>query len=204
MNPNLIVIHGLKYSGKSTVADRLISDYGYVRVKFADPLKNMLRSLLRDAGMGPVMIERVLEGDLKEAPLEALCGKSSRDAMTTLGNEWRDMMDERLWSVIARAKVESLLERGKKVVIDDLRYPVELATVKSLAPATWVVTRGGKHFIPYSEDQHPSERPMSVDLFDQHLPNHFSIESLYESVDRLMPDGPSLWGRVKRVFRVAA
>jgi hypothetical protein len=44
----------------------LARDYGYAVVKFADPLKDMLRVL----GLGVAE----LEGDKKAAPSELLCG----------------------------------------------------------------------------------------------------------------------------------
>jgi len=188
MNPDLILIHGLKYSGKSSIADRLMGTYGYVRVKLADPLKNMLRSLLRDAGLDGETIERCLEGDLKEVPLDVLCGRTPRHAMMTLGNEWRDLLDNKLWSFIALGKIRQLLSQGRKIVVDDIRYPFEFEILGELGAATWVVTRGNLHFEPYGEDRHPSERPMPVDKFDAHIRNDFqTLPELHQRIDRLMP-----------------
>jgi hypothetical protein len=205
MNPSLILIHGLKYSGKSTIADRLMNDYSYVRVKLADPLKNMLRSLLRDAGIDAVTIERCLEGDLKEVPLEVLCGRTPRHAMMTLGNEWRDLLDNKLWSYIAKGKIKDLLAKGKRVVVDDIRYPFELDILGELGATRWAVTRGNLHFEPFGEDRHPSERPMPVANFNAHLKNDYTtIRELHAHVDGMLPVGPSLLSRVKRTMRLAA
>jgi hypothetical protein len=205
MNPSLILIHGLKYSGKSTIADRLMNDYSYVRVKLADPLKNMLRSLLRDAGIDGVTIERCLEGDLKEVPLEVLCGRTPRHAMMTLGNEWRDLLDNKLWSYIAKGKIKDLLAKGKRVVVDDIRYPFELDILGELGATRWAVTRGNLHFEPFGEDRHPSERPMPVANFNAHLKNDYTtIRELHAHVDGMLPVGPSLLSRVKRTMRLAA
>lgn len=193
MNPRLILVHGLKFSGKSSIAERLMGDYGYVRVKMADPLKNMLRSLLRDAGIDDVTIERCIEGDLKEAPLDVLCGHTPRHAMITLGNEWRDMLDNKLWSYIARGKISDLLAKGQKVIVDDIRYPFELETLGEFSPVTWVVTRGNLHFEPYGEDRHPSERPMPVENFGAHVANDYAtLPELHARVDELMPEPASV------------
>jgi chloramphenicol 3-O-phosphotransferase len=183
----LVVIHGLKFAGKSRVAERLMEGHGFVRVKMADPLKNMIRSLLRDAGIDVETIERCVEGDLKEVPLDVLCGHTTRHAMMMLGNEWRDLLDSELWVQIAAAKIRSLLSQGIDVVVDDIRYPKELAILAQFLPAKWVVTRGDLHFQPYGEDRHPSERPMDVALFDAHLDNGFpTFSPLFSLVDETL------------------
>lgn len=187
MNKNLVLIHGLKYSGKSSVADRLIGTYEYVRVKLADPMKNMLRSLLRDSGLDAETIERCVDGDLKEVSLDVLCGRTSRYAMMTLGDEWRDMLDNKLWTYIALGKIRQLLSEGRKIVVDDIRYPFELEILGELGAETWVITRGSLHFEPYGEDRHPSERPMPVDTFNTHIKNDFrTLPDLHQRIDQLM------------------
>lgn len=175
---DVILIHGLKFSGKSTLAERLMTGiHGYARVKMADPLKNMVRSLLRDAGIPESEIERYVEGDLKETPIAELGGTTSRRLMMTLGDEWRNMHGELLWANIAAAKTASLLAAGRKVVVDDIRYPFELEVMARFSPKTLVVTRGKLHFQPYGEDRHPGERPMPVDRFDSHIANDYATKA---------------------------
>jgi hypothetical protein len=99
--PDTVLIHGLKESGKSTLAERLMTSFGYVRVKMAGPLKNMLRSLLRDAGVDESLIEDYVEGHLKEVPIPQLSNRSSRQLMQTLGDEWRKMQADDFWIDIA-------------------------------------------------------------------------------------------------------
>src|SRR5690554_1154119 len=93
----LILIHGLKFSGKSTLASHIMEKYGYERVKMATPLKNMVRSILRDAGIRGERIEEYIEGDFKETPIAELGGTTSRRLMMTLGEEWRNMHTHLLW-----------------------------------------------------------------------------------------------------------
>ena len=185
--PKLLLIHGLKYSGKSTLAERLMDHHGYVRVKMADPLKNMVRSLLRDAGIDPDVIESYVEGDLKEVPIPELGGTTSRRLMMTLGDEWRNMHGHLLWANIAAAKIQSLLAERKKVVVDDIRYQFELEAMSRFNPFKWVVTRGNLHFEPYGEDRHPGERPMPVDWFDCHVRNDYATkQEAWDFIDGLV------------------
>mgnify|MGYP001055336722 CR=1 FL=1 len=59
MEPVFVGIHARKGSGKSTAAKVLIDKYNFKCIKMADPMKNMVRSLLLDIGMNKVDIENV-------------------------------------------------------------------------------------------------------------------------------------------------
>lgn len=181
--PRLIAIHGLKESGKSTTADRLVDAHGFVRVKMAEALKNMVRVLLRAAGYDDEFIERCVEGDLKSHPIEVLGGKTTRYVMQTLGTEWRDMILETLWVGIAARKIETLLASGHSVVVDDLRFTHEVATLRRFSPEFWVVTRGDAH-LKEPADAHPSERPLPAEIFHRVIRNDWPEKKpLHDAVD---------------------
>jgi hypothetical protein len=115
---NVIALCGTAGAGKSTIADYLVSDLGYTRIKFADGLKNMLRSLGLD--------EDEIEGSRKEKPCALLCGKTPRHAMVTLGTEWgRNLIGPDFWTTIWRERVATVLNSGGRVVVDDMRFPNE-------------------------------------------------------------------------------
>jgi hypothetical protein len=132
----LVGISGYAGSGKTTAADHLISYHRFERVKFAGPLKDMLRALgLR---------EREIEGDLKEVPCMLLGGRTPRHAMITLGTEWgRDMIHPDLWTRLALFKAESILNRGVSVVIDDLRFINEYEALKAAGGTVLRISRPG-------------------------------------------------------------
>ena len=56
-------------SGKTTLADHLVADFGFVRVAFAVPIKRMVGELLRVSGYPAQVRDRYISGDLKEEPL---------------------------------------------------------------------------------------------------------------------------------------
>jgi hypothetical protein len=127
--PQLIGLCGAAGSGKSTVAN-ILERQGYVRLRFAGPLKAMLQALLTEAGMTAAEAARHIDGDLKEAPLDVLGGKTMRHAMQTLGKEWgRDLIHSEVWVRLTMAGAERLLAEGKRVVIDDVRFPNEAAAI---------------------------------------------------------------------------
>ena len=81
----LVGLCGLPSNGKGTVASRLAAKHGFRHTKFAGPLKDMLRVMIRHAGMDEEFIERLIEGDLKETPQPLMGNITPRWAMQTLG-----------------------------------------------------------------------------------------------------------------------
>lgn len=134
---HIIGVAGRKYHGKDSVARELVT-LGYKVVRFAGPLKAMLRAFYAEHGIAPAEIERKIEGDLKEAPCPLLCGKTPRHAMQTLGEEWgRQLISSNLW-------VESLSYRAEasgaqKVVVPDVRYDNEAYIIEGLGGEVWRV-----------------------------------------------------------------
>jgi hypothetical protein len=120
----IIALTGYAGSGKSTAAKILVERHGFTLVKFAGPLKQMLRCL----GLG----DREIEGDLKEEPHIVLGYKTPRYAMQTLGTEWgRDLIGVDLWANVAMESTWAVLDQGGRVVIDDCRFLNEAAAVRT-------------------------------------------------------------------------
>jgi len=137
-------------SGKSEVAKVLVNEFGAKLVKFAGPLKDMTRVLLGHMGVHPSLIERHVEGDLKEAPIEDFTVSgghngdhplTARYLMQTIGTEWRDTINRNLWAKIAIDNIKEQLAKGHHVVVDDMRFPHEMGCIESLNGVTVRVFR---------------------------------------------------------------
>lgn len=165
-------------SGKSEVAKTLQLHRGYKLVKFADPFKDMIRDLLLRAGATEPLIERMLEGDLKEVPIPQL-GVSVRQMTQQLGT-WGRSIHPDFWVNLAGKKIEDYLKAGVPVVIDDLRFPNEYERVLQLGGHPVKVYRPGTQ--PYTA--HPSEGllehyPMPI------IENNRTIHELRACAERL-------------------
>jgi hypothetical protein len=142
----IIGLCGLAGSGKSTAARHLEAEHGFVILPFAGPLKRMARAFGLTA--------REMSGDLKEAPCDALCGRTPRQFMQWLGTEFgRQMIGEDMWvkawqRELESARVDALMERGDDhgypdVVADDVRFPNEAAAIRAMGGVVIRIARPG-------------------------------------------------------------
>ena len=128
----LIALTGPAGCGKSTAAAVLEAE-GWVRLRFAWPLKAMLAAFYDVTGVPPEEAARRIEGDLKEKRDWHLCGETPRHAMQTLGTEWgRACMGRDFWVHAWRLAAIGALEAGDRVVVEDCRFANEAAAVRAL------------------------------------------------------------------------
>jgi hypothetical protein len=150
-------------------------------MKFARPLKEMLRTLYREAGLSEKMIERKIEGDLKRTSCPILGGKTPTDAMQTLGDEWgRQLVCPDLWVNILGSKYRQ--STATNVVVDDCRYVNEARTVRQLGGQLWKVVRNVKDPVEMNR-QHRSETEQADLVTDWVLENDGGLLTLYTRVD---------------------
>jgi hypothetical protein len=167
--PRVIGLAGLAESGKSTAAEHLISTYGYKRLKFADPLKNMCRAI--------GMTEDMIEGALKETPVDWLCGRTPRYFMQRLGTDFaRDLVGPDFWVGLWRRAANDILAAGGRVLSDDVRFDNEADTIRSLGGLVYKIDRPGQS----GAGNHSSEEGCDVDVV---IHNNGTIHDLYDRLD---------------------
>ena len=163
-------------SGKTTAAHCLCTSHRFYRVRFADPLKAMLR------GFG--LTHAQIDGDEKEKPCAALGGRTPRYAMQRLGTEWgRELIHPDLWvDAWAREAV-----KYAHVVVDDVRHQNEADAIKQVGGIIVRVFRPG---LASRVGEHSSEAESLP--FDHSISNHGSVEDLRARV--LAIASPALQG----------
>lgn len=172
----VIGLTGLMNSGKTTIADYLIVQHGFTRLKFAAGLKDMMRAL--------GLLESEIEGALKEVPSAQLNGRTPRYAMQTLGTEWgRVHMGQDFWVNLLVQKVHSFYG-GKDVVIDDCRFPNEAAAIqRDLMGEVWRVVRGNG-----AVGTHASEAEQRAINADLTVMNNGTLDELLVKVDEVLSE----------------
>jgi hypothetical protein len=164
-------------SGKSEVAQHLRDFKGFTIMPYAIVLKAMTRTLLKRAGFSHTHAERMVAGDLKGLPLPELSGATPRYLMQTLGTEWgREGIHQDFWVNLHRRDLARALKEGRKVVIDDVRFPNEADAIKSLGGKVIMVQRplDGKP----DETIHLSEGAMDNYPVDLTIHNNSDLNSL--------------------------
>ncbi len=145
MSPRLISFSGKEGSGKTFCADLLCSHYGYIKVKMAKPIKDMIRTL----GLN----DNHIEGHLKDVPCDLLDGSTPRWAMQSLGTEWgRSLISENLWLNRWATIVQQNLNMNSSVVVDDTRFPNELKKVRELNGVVIGLRRNANHDVTHSSE----------------------------------------------------
>lgn len=169
-------------AGKTSVANA-VCDLGFVRVKFAGPLKAMLRAYLQNIGADSNTIDKMLEGSLKECPSPYFCGKSPRYAMQTIGTEWgRELIGDKIWLNAMGSKIDSYSnpEHQTPVVVDDLRFVNEWDLLNNLSNAVtffYKIVRPGleAHHTHSSEGNLDGKKPTRILVNDFSNVDAFSV-----------------------------
>lgn len=135
----IVVLAGEAGHGKDAAADIFV-EHGFVRAPLAGPLKDMIRSVLRDRDYPAETIERFVNGDLKEVPHEAFGGNTCRVAMQKLGTEWgRALFGEKFW--LDTWSIKHC--QPDNYVVTDCRFENEADYLKSLGAELFLVRRPG-------------------------------------------------------------
>jgi len=122
--PKIVGLAGRAYAGKTTVAKHLVEHYGYTRLAFADALKTML----------------ITAGMCTHDECYSVKTEQSRWLLQKVGTEiFRKQVHADFWVQRTAAAVIELLKAGKRIVIDDIRFPNEARLVKSYMGAAVLV-----------------------------------------------------------------
>lgn len=191
----IIGICGLIGSGKGTVADILVNKHDFIKVSFADSLKDAISLIFG-------WPRYLLEGDTEKsrefreqvdpwwAERLQMPGLTPRYVLQKWGTEiCRDGWHQDIWIL----SLERKLSNGN-FVIPDTRFPNEIEMIKRLGGQVWQVKRGEdpEWFLKYQshsiipEDIHPSEWRWAKSEFDNTIKNETTIEDLREQIKNLV------------------
>lgn len=184
MASRIVALSGSAGSGKSEVAKHLVKKHGFELVKFASPLKDMLRAFYMTQGIVKREdIERRIEGDLKERPDPMLMWETPRYAMQTLGTEWgRDCIGVDFWLNAWLRRVNAI---EGPVVVDDCRFDNEADLVRGQGGQVFLIKPRTKR---RKRSVHTSEIGIDTAYIDFTVENNGTIEELNACIDGLLFD----------------
>jgi hypothetical protein len=187
----MIGLLGKKKHGKDTCADMLVSERGYTKQAFADPLKKGIQQFFRFS-------DEQLYNEVKKEEIDERWGFSPRKAMQIIGTDLLrqqfpllmgidPITGDQMWVKNMELRCDELAEKGShNIVISDVRFQNEV---------DWILSRGGtiikitRPDLCNVADTHSSES--SIDIITNYthsIINDGTIEELYAKLRlRLKP-----------------
>lgn len=193
MSIPMIGLSGYARSGKDAVAKILVEEHGYVRVSWADKLREAVYALDPMIGvftasglMGDLTVREVRYREVidrlgyESAKDHPGWGPEIRRTLQRMGTEaGRNVLGENVWVNALLAG----LDPNVNYVIPDTRFPNEATAItKRVGGQVWRVNRPG--FAP--TNSHPSETALDGWQFDVHIKNDGSLDDLRETVRYLI------------------
>lgn len=169
----IIGLSGYAQSGKDTVANILVEKYGYKRIAFADPIRDLLYEMDPPVPVGAgdekhtVGLQNYVDvygwDDAKQNPIV-------RSMLQNLGVGARKVFGDKFWIYEALSDVAP----QDKVVVSDVRFVNEASWIQTFSGQIWRIKRVGTDAV----NNHVSESEMDGYPVDQIFVNNGTIEDL--------------------------
>lgn len=177
---------GNKGHGKTTAAKYLVENYGFTRMSFADPVKDISVNMLNEMVAYLDGIDGFSHGRVNRELLESMkyslpIRKLLQLVGTELGREY--FGDKDIWVDAMQANLDSA---SGNIVIDDCRF---LNEAKMLTDNDFTICRIVRPNLPESEDTHASEvEQRNIEECWTFYPE--SVEDLHYKLDWLVENSP--------------
>lgn len=190
----IIGLCGAQGSGKDTVANILISEYGFVKLTFASTLKDVVAILFswsRDLLEGLTEESRLWRETVDEFWSEKLSIPSftPRKALQMIGTDlFRIHFNNDIWISIVENKISALLKNNPNtnIVISDCRFANEFTIIKRFPDSHIITILREKDNSIKKIIAHSSETEWVNYNFDAILQNDNSIDDLKTNLKSLL------------------
>lgn len=172
----LIGFCGLKRAGKDTCADYLVSNYGFTKISFADPIKDVCKILFN-------FNDDQLYGNSKEI-IDPIWNVTPRNTFQFIGtdlfrnniNKLIPNIEKDFWIKVLQNK----LDFDKKYVIADVRFPNELNFIKKNGGIIIKINNSS-----CVQSDHEAENVSILDS-DINIDNNSTKEELYKQLENII------------------
>jgi hypothetical protein len=189
----IIGLCGAQGSGKDTVANILISEYGFVKLTFASTLKDVVAILFswpRDLLEGLTEESRLWRETIDDFWSEKLSilGFTPRKALQMIGTDlFRIHFNNDIWISIVENKIGAMLKNNPNtnIVISDCRFANEFSLIKQFPDSHIIMILREKNN-SINKLVHSSETEWINYNFDAILQNDNSIDDLKSNLKSLL------------------
>jgi hypothetical protein len=189
----IIGLCGAQGSGKDTVANILISEYGFVKLTFASTLKDVVAILFswpRDLLEGLTEESRLWRETVDDFWSEKLSisGFTPRKALQMIGTDlFRLHFNNDIWISIVENKISVMLKNNPNIniVISDCRFANEFSLIKKFSDSHIITILREKNY-SINKLAHSSETEWVNYNFDAILQNDNSIDDLKSNLKSLL------------------
>ncbi|CAB4123963.1 hypothetical protein UFOVP45_75 [uncultured Caudovirales phage] len=174
----IIGLSGYARSGKDTVANHLVEKHGFVKLAFADPMREALVRLdpLITINGGSTMHLSQGLSSLSWEDLKAI-SPDIRSLLQRMGTEvGRAMFGQNVWVDMAMTKAADY----ENVVFSDVRFLNEAEAVRTAGGSLWRIERPGGQ----PANGHVSEVGLDDYPFNAVVNNDLTIEAMLEGIDQ--------------------
>lgn len=173
----IIGICGYKGSGKDSMGQILTTSFGWDRMSFAEPIKELVHNTF---GIDKAILSgNEGEREFRELPLPDWFNYSPRQLLQIIGTGFRDSLHPDIWVKILENKVK---RHNNHVVVTDVRFPNEVEMINNNGFCV-VVKRPG-----YNGDDHISEHALDDHKFKYVFNNDSSEETLQAKFYNFLKD----------------
>jgi|SaaInlStandDraft_1057018.scaffolds.fasta_scaffold175378_2 dephospho-CoA kinase len=180
----LLGLTGKKGSGKDTFADYIVKKYGFIKLAFADQLRNILKVTFN--WTDEHFNRENKEKECKEWKI------TPREAMQVMGTEvLRELFNNKINTTIKNNKYSYHIKcihnmiiklKGKNIIISDIRFQDEIEYIKSM---DGLIIAINKNVNNNKFSNHKSEN-QNLKKIDFEMENDNSLDSFFENIDTLI------------------
>jgi len=151
----IVGLCGFANSGKSSIAKYLVKNYGFVRLSFAGPVKDVASVVY---GWDRFKLDGQTEEDriwreTSDFTWSKFLGRNitPRIALQQIGQGMRDIIDPNIWVHMVRREIE--INENTNFVIDDVRYVNERMMLKDVGANLYIVHRADHTGITFPSEE---------------------------------------------------
>ena len=166
----LIGLTGKKGSGKDTIANYLVSKYGFIKLSFGEAVKDIVHII---TGWDRELIEGSTDESriFRETVKHKIYNKTCRELMQIIGTDlFRNHFDENIWTNIIINKINIY----NSYVISDVRFDNEAIAIKNQGGILIKITRSTSSS---NLDLHISESgittPIDFEILNDGISNNY-------------------------------